>query len=844
MAVLQAMPTAAADGWTIAYKGELEGRRTFRVTHAASELASYMGRVLGSELTPVPWADAQGENIILITDSRHAPKELAAELAGTRGDAFLIRYPYTYEDKTVCLLLAHDAHGYDFPVYYFLRRFMGVDWVGPGELGQVVPAAADWQMPTQIAVRENPDFEHRYWGDYRFAHARPLMAGSHRMDFHHAFGKIYAPKKYAATDPDLYPLIDGKRRVPDPEHEATAGWQPCVGNPKTQDLAVKWVLDVFAREPTTVSVSLSVNDGGANDCMCERCRAMDIADAFADPLHPQLSDRYFRFYNHVAERVREVEPRAIIAVLGYGPCAVPPRETKIHDAVCVFISTGANPRQFEGAGGGSSLYHYHLDNAYPTIRHYPQMIAKYLRESHRAGGMGYYAQIEHSWAAGGPKTYVLAQLLWDVDSDVDLLLDRYMDRAFGARAAAAMRAYYDRWETIWGRESAVLPNRYDTIYMWNSDHIRKFRFVSWGDIHYLDAAMDIASKAAKTPPQTQRLALFTAYYQWIRCSLVQALMARDLANTGWLAAQPPDAVLDRAEAALALTEEFDSRWSDSIARDRTGWLLNQKSRLVAAVGRGERYYDSLLVGPIRAEVEAELARSVGAAMQSVSGRLAAADSKAAAVAFWRAAQPARAALAPFIGPEVDRLRGIVHKNKVRNGGFEDGTAGGTEPGAPPVLPGWWFYDRVGMVVDAKAKYRWDDSESRDGSKAIGLGPGKYPGMRTFVELAPGRYRCSFWYRTVNRTIDCEVSLYLLSADVAVDELSSPAAVRALQNKQYIKFLRRSWPPTDGEWKQVVQTFEIKEKRGLALTLEPFYMNEGAWTWFDDVEIRRLYGGQP
>jgi len=162
--------------------------------------------------------------------------------------------------------------------------------------------------------------------------------------FHHAFGRIYAPGKCAKTDPDLYPLIGGKRRVPSPDRVATAGWQPCVGNPKTQDLAVQWVLDRYAKEQTTVSVSLSVNDGGANDCMCTLCRKMDIPGAFDDPMNPKLSDRYFRFYNKVIERVLKVEPHAYVAVLGYGPCGTPPLATKIHDRVCVFISTGANPR--------------------------------------------------------------------------------------------------------------------------------------------------------------------------------------------------------------------------------------------------------------------------------------------------------------------------------------------------------------------------------------------------------------------------------------------------------------------------------------------------------------------
>jgi len=454
--------------------------------------------------------------------------------------------------------------------------------------------------------------------------------------------------------------------------------------------------------------------------------------------------------------------------------------------------------------------------------------------------MGYYAQIEHNWAAGGPKTYVLAHLLWDVQSDVDALLDRYLRLSFGEGAAAAMRAYFDRWEEIWKREAATLRNPYDTIYRWNGDHIRKFRFVRWDDVNYFDVALDIAQKATMTSRQAERLGLFVTYYQWIRCSLVQYLMTKDLTNPGWVASRSADTVLDTVENALGQTAAFDKLWQERIAVDRSGWLLNQKSRLLAAVARGERYYDSLLVGPIRAEVETELAEGIGAAMQTVSAAMSKNGTSEKAVAFWKAERRERPRLTPFIQPEINRLLGVVPKNLVRNGDFEEGEPGGSEAGQPPRLPGWWFYDRVGMVLNSKALYEWSTKGSRDGSKAIGLGPGKYPGLRGFVELGPGRYQFSVWYKTINRQTPSGISLYLMGTDVRLGDLTSPEAVRGLQNDQYIKFLRRSWPPTDGKWQEISQTFELDEERVVAMTLEPFYMDTGAWVWFDDVEIIKLH----
>jgi hypothetical protein len=80
----------------------------------------------------------------------------------------------------------------------------------------------------------------------------------------------------------------------------------------------------------------------------------------------------------------------------------------------------------------------------------------------------------------------------------------------------------------------------------------------------------------------------------------------------------------------------------------------------------------------------------------------------------------------------------------------------------------------------------------------------------------------------------------MSDDVKIETLTSAKAVRKLTNDQYLKFLRRSWPPTDGEWQRVVQTFKLDKGCIIEIALEPFFMEDGAWTWFDDIEMVKLY----
>ena len=85
-----------------------------------------------------------------------------------------------------------------------------------------------------------------------------------------------------------------------------------------------------------------------------------------------------------------------------------------------------------------------------------------------------------------------------------------------------------------------------------------------------------------------------------------------------------------------------------------------------------------------------------------------------------------------------------------------------------------------------------------------------------------------------------MSVFQLGEEVRVEELTSPESVRAIENDLYLKFLRRSWEPTGGEWKYISQTFTLENPCGLSIPLEPFYMEEDAWVWFDDVEVVKLY----
>ena len=295
-------PAAASAEWGVAWLGPKQARE------AAQELARYLTRVLGQTVAAAEWKPGSVRRVFLVTDAAHAPEGLAAKLAGKRLDAFAIEYPVVVDGQNVCMMVSHDELGCDYPVYHFLTRCMDVHWVGPGELGIVLQPKPGWAFPERISVLENPAFEMRFWSGASFT-CREWLARGGRMGFHHALGSVFSPALHKDT-PEVFPLIAGKRYIPPLDGSGSAGWQPCTSSPKSIEIAVKHVLDSYARNPTTGSVSLSVNDGAGNTCECDLCRALDGDGGRDAEGRENLSNRFYHFYNTVIERVRKERPDA------------------------------------------------------------------------------------------------------------------------------------------------------------------------------------------------------------------------------------------------------------------------------------------------------------------------------------------------------------------------------------------------------------------------------------------------------------------------------------------------------------------------------------------------------
>ncbi|HRU05702.1 MAG TPA: DUF4838 domain-containing protein, partial [Candidatus Brocadiia bacterium] len=789
---------------------------------AAIEMGGYLEKVLGAPVAVGEWRPNKAKHAFLITDVAHAPADIRQALDGKRRDAFAIRYPVKVDGQDVCVLVSQDEQAHDYPAVCFLTRFMDVHWVGPGEIGEVWEKRPDWAMPEKISVLENPAFEMRLWNSQSWK-SRKWLAGSGRMGFHHALGHVFHPAKWAEKFPEVYPLVGGNRYIPNLKADgpkALSGWQPCTSNPKSIEIATDYVVEAYTKNPRTASVSLSVNDGAGNVCECASCRALDPPGAMQDGRREALSDRFFAFYNEVARRASAKVPQARIAVLAYGAVRTPPVQVKVDPRIYVFYvqPSLADLKAWKDAGANPNLYMWLWDSGYLTIRPDLKTVSSLIRDAHQKGGIGFYSECLPHWVISAPRFYSIAQVLWDPSRDIYAALDEYLRLAYGPDAAPHVRAFFDQWEAVWRRRPE--NQRHETAWGWRGPE--QFSDLRRDDFLVMDRALASARAASMTEKQRRRLDYLNTYYDLMRINGDEVLSGKELADQKWLESQPPDSVLAVAERGVGLSEQFNRIWSERVVTDRTGWLLD------ARFHKDPRSLWDGFVCQMRAMVSSAMETATDDALAFMTERMLKKQSKGDVVAYWEGQMKKRPGLEAYIGPRINALKGVVHPNIVVNGGFEEGA-----PGPTPELPGWDFYEFYGMVKGVTVAHQWGPGTGRDGGKAIALGEGRYPEMKAIVRMEKGRrYAVSFWYKTENRERKPSFSLYYHDGPLT--------SIRGMDNHKVSRFVEIPLDPTGGQWRQVTRAVRAPYDGDYVVQLASYYHKKGEWTWFDDIEIRKMW----
>jgi len=397
-----------------------------------------------------------------------------------------------------------------YAVFELLDKQFKCRWLWPGETGEVIPKRATLEVPDDLDLRKSPPMiqrsyrslmrEHRYkntfskWAprfpgleksfkrvayDENMWMIRQRMGRNYYFGYGHSFTNWW--RKYGKTHPDLFAL------QPDGSRGCQKGGRPkyvkmCVSNPKLHEMLTEQFREKLAKNPDLKVKSLAVceNDGDRGFCVCDRCREWDIVEGTGKPYKPRkhviLSERYARFYNVMARRVREIDPEAFVIGYAYSWYQPPPRKVVMEPNVVIPLSEFSVYPRPEGrdwvwgwldgwSRGGSkvilrpnSFWHFVPTVPYVVHRQMAEDLKKMIDGKKIIGTDFDY--LNGFWATDGLSYYVLARLQWEPSLSIEAALEEYY-AGFGP-AGPVVREYFDYWEQFTNEHYLNNP-KYDEI---------------------------------------------------------------------------------------------------------------------------------------------------------------------------------------------------------------------------------------------------------------------------------------------------------------------------------------------------------------------------------------------
>lgn len=484
--------------------------------NAAIDLCAYLSRVVGREIRPENNPETASP-VVFHVGSDAFVQQHAPEAAGLFADGFIIKGVQV--DGQFHLILAgrvEDAS--QWAIEQFLKDYCGVRWLFPDpKYGEIVPSRPTIKIDRAVSRTVEPHYAARSSAAmYHYNPARThLRGGGGNLGEYgdHAIQFIFNNGSHSGEifekHPEWFAFFNGKRNW----WEYGNGWQICTTNPGTVEHTVQYVLDFFAKNPKAMVVSVGNNDGWG-ECECPDCTA------FLNSANPpyNVGERWFTWVNEVARRVGKQHPDKTIVSLAYSQASTPTRfklEPNVAITKTIVLDNELQlAEQWSRVCKSVNLYSYMYGNSFLGFRHYPHAARDFLKWGHdKLGAKAHVTEAGGDWTFDGPKNDYLQALQWNVDVDIDAVMDDYCRHSYG-KAAVPMRAFWDRLEEIYERRRPVPhgeKNRRMLFYQWTgwvvSSYVQpndEFQEYSAEDVEFLDSQMTLAIQDAASDDETVR----------------------------------------------------------------------------------------------------------------------------------------------------------------------------------------------------------------------------------------------------------------------------------------------------------------------------------------------------
>jgi hypothetical protein len=453
-----------------------------------------------------------------------------------------------------------DTHeGTLFAVYDILENYLGVRWLWPGKLGEVIPRTNTVSLSLSNSV-VRPLLWFKGWrggsspGE-RVWLKRQRFGRSIRPHYGHSFGDYWP--RFGKTHPEYFAMTpDGKRGL-DPSADSDPQYvHMCVSQPSL----TAQIIEDWKAKGAPKFLNVCENDGWAG-CDCAACLSWD-QPAPDDPIPfdqrdaaakrafagqegrkdewmlklGSLSDRYARFWRKVSEQARQIRPDVEVVSYVYDNYRKPPVEEMLNsNVVCGVVPQesifGYSKRDsqifrhdwsgWEKTGCGLFL----RPNYTLQMPNFPAFYARTLGEdlkfamAHNMKGTD-FDSLTSKYSTQGPSLYMLAKILNHQDASVDAVIDEFC-AAFGP-ARPSVKQYYQLWESIY-------PNYSESEEAAHIDAKRPYGSGIYGPYYFLADEIytpSVMSKAWSILAEARRQAAAdetaSARVEWLAKGLQQA----------------------------------------------------------------------------------------------------------------------------------------------------------------------------------------------------------------------------------------------------------------------------------------------------------------------------------
>jgi hypothetical protein len=356
-------------------------------------------------------------------------------------------------------------------VYAFLRE-LGVRWYMPGRLGEIVPTKKDIVLP-KMDRTVTPAWEVR-------SISRPLITSNEIEDalwylriganeqyglLHHGLRHLTEHPDQRAAHPEYFAMMaNGKR------DNSSKTANACLSSEGFFKEVVAYARLMFDHYDVPI-ISVMPHDG-FNHCQCDRCRDQATVERGPGGIS---SDYVWGFVVRVANELAKTHPDRKVFCGAYSTYRLPPLKIdKLPNNVWVQITNGRPIRELddevhEEAAALRRTWQAKTDHPLSVTLNYtpftnrgayrPQYWPHVIDRGMKATAGEVWR--EDVWLSSGKgglhfpgmahlNAWVISRLWWDVEQDVDVLLDEYCALFYGT-AAAEMKAFIGYCEQNYAR---------------------------------------------------------------------------------------------------------------------------------------------------------------------------------------------------------------------------------------------------------------------------------------------------------------------------------------------------------------------------------------------------------